>query len=77
MTEYDTTELSRDPADYLTGPTGNQISRTSGGTNKDGQIARVVEDDSVRTQPGQAGPTETGTGGGTTTGTATPANTNT
>jgi hypothetical protein len=64
VTEYDTTELSRDPADYLTGPTGNQISRTSGGTNREGQIARVVEDDSVLTQPGQAGPTETGTGEG-------------
>lgn len=50
MPEYDTTELSNDPADYLNGPTGNTVNRTSGGTTKDGKVQRVVEDDSVRTQ---------------------------
>jgi hypothetical protein len=42
-TKYETTEISNDPKDYLNGPTGNTVNRTSGGTNRDGNIARVVE----------------------------------
>jgi hypothetical protein len=33
------TELPDNPADYLTGPTGGESSRTSGGTTNDGAVA--------------------------------------
>lgn len=49
-TDYDVTELSEDPGDYLNGPTGNQANRTSGGTTRDGKVQRVVEDDTPRVQ---------------------------
>lgn len=35
-------DVSTDPADYVTGPTGNQTSRTNGGTNRSGGVS-VVE----------------------------------
>lgn len=35
-------DVSNDPADYVTGPTGNQTSRTNGGTNRTGGVS-VVE----------------------------------
>jgi hypothetical protein len=40
-------DVSTDPADYLTGPTGNQTSRTSGGTNTSGGISVVDVDEDV------------------------------
>jgi hypothetical protein len=33
------TELSADPADYLTGPTGGETNKTHGGTTRDGAVA--------------------------------------
>jgi hypothetical protein len=44
--KYSTTELSDDPADYLTGPTGNMANRGSGGTTRDGQVQVINVDDS-------------------------------
>jgi hypothetical protein len=41
------TELSNDPADYLTGPTsGDQA--TEGGTTKDGAVAKYRQQTAVR-----------------------------
>ena len=37
--EPNRTELSTDPADYLTGPTGGESSKTAGGTTRDGAVA--------------------------------------
>jgi hypothetical protein len=46
------TELSNDPADYLTGPTsGDQA--TEGGTTKDGAVAKFRQQTAVR--PADAG----------------------
>lgn len=62
-TEYTTITLSRDPDDYLNGPTGNMVNRTSGGTTRAGAIAKVTEDDTVRTSPstiGQTAPADSG-----------------
>lgn len=36
--------VSDNPRDYLSGPTGNQSSRTEGGTNRSGGMSRVVVD---------------------------------
>jgi hypothetical protein len=70
MPEYDTTELSRDPADYLNGPTGNATNRGNGGTTRDGKIATVQIDDSPRVQQTDLGEADTGgQGSGTATGT--------
>lgn len=55
MPDYDTTDLSTDPADYLNGPTGNMVNRTTGGTTRDGKIQRVVEDDTIRTRRSTVG----------------------
>jgi hypothetical protein len=35
-------DVPTDPDDYITGPTGNQTSRTNGGTNRSGGVS-VVE----------------------------------
>lgn len=51
--------LSTDPADYISGPTGNQTSRGNGGTNRSGGISVVdVSEDTTTTQtaePAQQG----------------------
>lgn len=36
--KYLTKELPTDPADYLTGPRGNEANRTHGGTTQDGSM---------------------------------------
>lgn len=33
-------ELSNDPADYISGPTEGESSRTEGGTTRDGAVAK-------------------------------------
>lgn len=54
------TELSKDPADYLTGPTADDTA-TEGGTTKDGAVAKFRAQTTVR-------PTDTGSGSGSDTG---------
>lgn len=44
--QYRTVEISNDPADYISGPTSNQLSRTQGGTSRDGTV-QVVADQSA------------------------------
>lgn len=44
MADQNRTELSTDPADYISGPTGSQASRTQGGTTRDGGVAVVGDD---------------------------------
>jgi hypothetical protein len=41
------TEISRDPADYLTGPTSGD-NATEGGTTKDGAVALFRQETAVR-----------------------------
>jgi hypothetical protein len=41
-------DVSSDPADYLTGPTGNQTSRSNGGTNRSGGVSVVEVDEAVQ-----------------------------
>jgi hypothetical protein len=41
-------DVSSDPADYITGPTGNQTSRTNGGTNRSGGVSIVEVDEGVQ-----------------------------
>jgi hypothetical protein len=52
-------DVSSDPADYMTGPTGNQTSRTNGGTNRSGGVSVVEVSDEVTTsrtaEPAQQG----------------------
>jgi len=50
------TELSRDPSDYLTGPTAGD-NATEGGTTKDGAVARFRNSTAVR-QVGEAKPAD-------------------
>ena len=50
------TELSSDPADYLTGPTAGD-SATEGGTTKDGAVAKFRNTTAVR-QVGESGSSE-------------------
>jgi hypothetical protein len=68
-------DVSSDPADYITGPTGNQTSRGNGGTNRSGGISVVEVDEETTTtrtaEPGTIGesepapaPTNTSAGGG-------------
>jgi hypothetical protein len=40
-------DVSNDPADYLSGPTGNMLSRTQGGTNRSGGVSVVEVDEDV------------------------------
>jgi hypothetical protein len=40
-------DVSTDPADYMTGPTGNQTSRTNGGTNRSGGVSVVEVNEEV------------------------------
>lgn len=47
MTDPIRTELSRDPSDYLTGPTAGD-NATEGGTTKDGAVARFRNSTAVR-----------------------------
>lgn len=56
--DSNTTSISSDPADYLSGPTGSQTSRTQGGTTRDGSVAVVgYTGDSQEPDHGQyAGP---------------------
>jgi hypothetical protein len=39
VSEPSRTELSNDPADYITGPVLGESARTEGGTTKDGAVA--------------------------------------
>jgi hypothetical protein len=52
--------VSSDPADYMYGPTGNQTSRTNGGTNRSGGVSVVeVDEECTTTQtapPARASP---------------------
>lgn len=41
-------DVSADPADYISGPTGNQTSRTNGGTNRTGGVSVVDVDTDVQ-----------------------------
>lgn len=47
MADYKTTEISNDPADYISGPRSGQVNRTHGGTTKEGtvQVLSVGEPD--------------------------------
>lgn len=50
-------DVSRDPADYIYGPTGNQTSRTNGGTNRSGGVSVVeVDEESDATQTAEPAP---------------------
>jgi hypothetical protein len=50
-------DVSSDPADYVTGPTGNQTSRTNGGTNRSGGVSVVeVSEEVTATQTAEAAP---------------------
>lgn len=42
-------ELSTDPADYITGPTGNRASAKNGGTNRSGGVTITDLDEETRT----------------------------
>jgi hypothetical protein len=48
MTMKELDALSTDPADYISGPTGNQTSRGNGGTNRSGGVSVVEVDESVQ-----------------------------
>jgi hypothetical protein len=65
MADYDTHDLSGDPADYLNGPTGNAANRGNGGTTRDGKVAVIVVDDTPAVQQSGTG----GQGSGESTGT--------
>lgn len=41
-------DVSSEPADYISGPTGNQTSRTNGGTNRSGGVSVVEVDEDVQ-----------------------------
>jgi hypothetical protein len=55
-------DVSSDPADYITGPTGNQTSRGNGGTNRSGGIS-IVEVDEETTTTQTAEPATVGESG--------------
>lgn len=42
-------DVSSDPADYIYGPTGNQTSRTNGGTNRSGGVSVIEVDEGTQT----------------------------
>lgn len=46
--KYDEAEISKDPADYLNGPTGNSASRGTGGTTRSGSVQVIKVDDGIR-----------------------------
>jgi len=47
-------DVSIDPEDYIYGPTGNELSRTQGGTNKNGGVSLVeVSGGNDRSEPSQ------------------------
>jgi hypothetical protein len=56
----DLTSISTDPADYISGPTGNQVSRTNGGTNRSGGVSVVdtVETGQQSETPAEQPPAE-------------------
>lgn len=54
MADYNTTEISNDPADYITGPVSGQASRTHGGTTRDGNVQTVAVEEPEE-NPGQTG----------------------
>jgi hypothetical protein len=58
--KYNVTEISNDPADYITGPRKGQANRTHGGTTQDGtvQVLTVEEPDDNPGQTGGTGSTE-------------------
>jgi hypothetical protein len=47
--KYEQVEISKDPSEYLTGPTGNVANRGTGGTTRDGQVQVLRTDEEVRT----------------------------
>jgi hypothetical protein len=50
-------DVSREPADYMSGPTGNQTSRSNGGTNRSGGVSVVeVSEDVAVTQTAEPAP---------------------
>lgn len=63
MADYDKVEISKDPAEYLYGPTGNVASRGTGGTTRDGHVQIVQTGEEVRTQQTSLSEADTGTGG--------------
>lgn len=67
-------DVSSDPADYITGPTGNQTSRTNGGTNRSGGVSVVEVDEAVTTTRTAGDQEETVTPAATTAGGAEPSN---
>lgn len=52
--KYTVTEISNDPADYISGPRSGQVSRTHGGTTQDGTVQVL----NVQDPEGNAGQTE-------------------
>jgi hypothetical protein len=50
-------DVPSDPAGYMSGPTGNQTSRTNGGTNRSGGVSVVEPSEEVAaTQTAEAAP---------------------
>lgn len=60
--KYEQVEISKDPADYLNGPTGNLANRGSGGTTRDGQVQTITVDETPRANQTTATVADTDTG---------------